>query len=170
MQTLVALALLFASITERSKGGLLMNALELLKQDHRKVKELFDHAKAATDDKQRKQIFDRIDTELTIHAHIEETVFYPEMEQYEELRDMVEEALQEHQEVTILLDEIETMEPNDDEFQSSLEELMENVEHHVQQEEDEMFPHVHELCDEATLEKLGQQLESAKGKQQREAS
>src|SRR6266550_3813570 len=116
-----------------------MNALELLKQDHRKVKELFDQAKAAADDKQRKQIFDRIDTELTIHAHIEETLFYPEMQQYEELKDMVEEALQEHQEVTTLLDEIETMEPNDDEFQS-------------------------------TLEKLGQQLESAKGKQQRQAS
>jgi len=98
-----------------------MNALELLKQDHRKVKELFDQAKAAADDKQRKQIFDRIDTELTIHAHIEETLFYPEMQQYEELKDMVEEALQEHQEVTTLLDEIETMEPNDDEFQPSLE-------------------------------------------------
>ena len=67
-----------------------MNALELLKQDHRKVKELFDQVKAAADDKQRKQIFYRIDTELTIHAHIEETVFYPEMEQYEELKDMVE--------------------------------------------------------------------------------
>ena len=147
-----------------------MNALELLKQDHRKVKELFDQAKAAADDKQRKQSFDRIDTELTIHAHIEETVFYPEMQQYEELKDMVEEALQEHQEVTTLLDEIETMEPNDDEFQSSLKELMETVEHHVQEEEDEMFPQVHELCDEATLEKLGQQLESAKGKQQRQAS
>ena len=147
-----------------------MNALELLKQDHRKVKELFDQAKAAADDKQRKQIFDRIDTELTIHAHIEERLFYPEMQQYEELKDMVEEALQEHQEVTTLLDEIETMEPNDDEFPPSLEELMKTVEHHVQEEEDEMFPQVHELCDEATLEKLGQQLESAKGKQQRQAS
>ena len=147
-----------------------MNALELLKQDHRKVKELFDQAKAAADDKQRKQIFDRIDTELTIHAHIEETLFYPEMQQYEELKDMVEEALQEHQEVATLLDEIETMEPNDDEFPPSLEELMKTVERHVQEEEDEMFPQVHELCDEATLEKLGQQLESAKGKQQRQAS
>ena len=142
-----------------------MNALELLKQDHRKVKELFAQAKAAADDKQRKQIFDRIDTELTIHAHIEETVFYPEMQQYEELKDMVEEALQEHQEVTTLLDEIETMEPNDDEFQSSLKELMETVEHHVQEEEDEMFKKARKVLSEEDAETLGTRMEEAKKEQ-----
>jgi hemerythrin superfamily protein len=70
-----------------------MNALELLKQDHQTVKQLFQEATHASDQNKRKDLFDKIDTELEIHAHIEETVFYPALEQHEELKDMVAEAL-----------------------------------------------------------------------------
>jgi hemerythrin superfamily protein len=146
-----------------------MDALELLKQDHQAVKDLFDQIDDAEDGKQRKKLFDQIDTQLNIHAHIEETVFYPEMQKIDELKDMVEEALEEHQEVKTLLEEIEGLDPDGDQFSASLEELMENVEHHVAEEEDEMFPKVRERCDQATLDRLGDQLESAKGKQQRRA-
>jgi hemerythrin superfamily protein len=146
-----------------------MDALELLKQDHQAVKDLFDQIDDAEDGKQRKKLFDQIDTQLNIHAHIEETVFYPEMQKIAELKDMVEEALQEHQEVKTLLEEIEGRDPESDQFIASVEELMENVEHHVAEEEDEMFPKVRERCDQATLDRLGDQLESAKGKQQRQA-
>ncbi len=145
-----------------------MDALELLKQDHQAVKDLFDQIDDAEDGKQRKKLFDQIDTQLNIHAHIEETVFYPEMQKIDELKDMVEEALEEHQEVKTLLEEIEGLDPDGDQFSASLEELMENVEHHVAEEEDEMFPKVRERCDQATLDRLGDQLESAKGKQQRQ--
>ena len=146
-----------------------MDALELLKQDHQAVKDLFDQIDDAEDAKQRKRLFDQIDTQLNIHAHIEETVFYPEMQKIDELKDMVEEALEEHQEVKTLLEEIEGLDPDGDQFSASLEELMENVEHHVAEEEDETFPKVRERCDQATLDRLGDQLESAKGKQQRRA-
>jgi len=146
-----------------------MDALELLKQDHQAVKDLFDQIDDAEDGKQRKKLFDQIDTQLNIHAHIEETVFYPEMQKIDELKDMVEEALEEHQEVKTLLEEIEGLDPDGDQFSASLEELMENVEHHVAEEEDEMFPKARERCDQATLDRLGDQLESAKGKQQRRA-
>lgn len=146
-----------------------MDALELLKQDHQAVKNLFDQIDDAEDGKQRKKLFDQIDTQLNIHAHIEETVFYPEMQKIDELNDMVEEALEEHQEVKTLLEEMEGRDPEDDQFIASLGELMENVEHHVAEEEDEMFPKVRERCDQATLDRLGDQLESAKGKQQRQA-
>ena len=146
-----------------------MDALELLKQDHQAVKELFDQIDDAEDGKQRKKLFDQIDTQLNIHAHIEETVFYPEMQKIDELKDMVEEALEEHQEIKTLLEEIEGRDPESDQFIASVEELMENVEHHVAEEEDEMFPKVRERCDQATLDRLGDQLESAKGKQQRQA-
>ena len=146
-----------------------MDALELLKQDHQAVKNLFDQIGDAEDGKQRKKLFDQIDTQLNIHAHIEETVFYPEMQKIDELNDMVEEALEEHQEVKTLLEEMEGRDPEDDQFIASLEELMENVEHHVAEEEDEMFPKVRERCEQATLDRLGDQLESAKGKQQRQA-
>ena len=88
-----------------------MDALELLKQDHQAVKDLFDQIDDAEDGKQRKKLFDQIDTQLNIHAHIEETVFYPEMQKIDELKDMVEEALEEHQEVKTLLEEIEDLIP-----------------------------------------------------------
>ena len=146
-----------------------MDGLELLKQDHQAVKDLFDQIDDAEDGKQRTKLFDQIDTQLNIHAHIEETVFYPEMQKIDQLKDMVEEALAEHQEVKTLLEEIEGLDPEAEQFSASLEELMENVEHHVAEEEDEMFPKVRERCDQATLDRLGDQLESAKGKQQRQA-
>jgi hemerythrin superfamily protein len=146
-----------------------MDALELLKQDHQAVKDLFDQIDDAEDGKQRKKLFDQIDTQLNIHAHIEETVFYPEMQKIDELKDMVEEALEEHQEVKTLLEEIEGLDPEGEQFSASVEELMENVEHHVAEEEDEMFPKVRERCDQATLDRIGDQLESAKGKQHRQA-
>src|SRR6266478_7531138 len=118
-----------------------MNALEILKQDHQKVKELFQEARRGEQNK-RKDIFDKIDTELEIHAHIEETVFYPALEEHEELKDMVAEALEEHQEVKTLLEEIEELGPESHDFGARLQELMENVEHHVEEEEGEMFAKV----------------------------
>jgi hemerythrin superfamily protein len=147
-----------------------MDALELLRRDHQKVKGLFQQAQAAKDAAQRKQIFDQIDTELEIHAHIEETVFYPAVEEHEELKDMVEEALDEHEDVKTLLEEMEDLDVDDGaEFDSKLKELMDNVEHHVQEEEGEMFPKVLQVMDKDVLQQLGEELESAKGKQTREA-
>jgi hemerythrin superfamily protein len=143
-----------------------MDALELLRRDHQKVKGLFEQAQAARDAAQRKQLFDQIDTELEIHAHIEETVFYPAVEQHEELQDMVEEALEEHDEVKTLLAEMEDLDvDNGSEFDSKLKELMDNVEHHVEEEEGEMFPKVLQVMNKSTLEELGKELQSAKGKQ-----
>lgn len=146
-----------------------MDALEVLRRDHQKVKGLFQQAEGATDADQRKQIFDQIDTELEIHAHIEETVFYPAVEKHEELKDMVEEALDEHAEVKMLLEEMEDLSDDGAEFDSKLKELMDNVEHHVQEEEGEMFPKVLQVMDKSMLEELGEELESAKGKQSRAA-
>jgi hemerythrin superfamily protein len=144
-----------------------MNALEILKQDHQKVKELFQEATRG-EQNTRKDLFDKIDTELEIHAHIEETVFYPALEEHEELKDMVAEAFEEHQEVKTLLEEIEELGSESHDFGAKLQELMESVEHHVAEEEGEMFPKVREVFDERELEELGNQLNAAKGIQQRE--
>jgi hemerythrin superfamily protein len=143
-----------------------MNALEVLKQDHQKVKGLFQEVKQATDQAKRKELFNEIDTELEIHAHIEETVFYPAIEEHEEFKDMVAEALEEHQEAKTLLDELEELGADNHDFGSKLQLLIEAVEHHVQEEEGEMFPKIREVFDEDELEQLGQELESAKGTQQ----
>ena len=82
---------------------------------------------------------------------------------------MVAEALEEHQEVKTMLGEIEELGAGSHDFGGKLQELMESVEHHVAEEEGEMFPKVREVFDETELEQLGKQLNSAKGIPQREA-
>jgi len=145
-----------------------MDALQLLEQDHRKVKILFQEAKDAKDSAQKRHIFDRIDTELEIHTHIEETVFYPAIQKRDEFKEMVAEALEEHQEAKTLIDELEELVSDDDEFSSTLDELIEAVEHHVEEEEGEMFPKIRELFDQGQLDQLGHEMESAKGSAHRQ--
>jgi hemerythrin superfamily protein len=146
-----------------------MNALEILKQDHQKIKGLFQEVAQANDRNKQKALFNKIDTELEIHAHIEETIFYPALEQHDELKDMVAEALEEHQEVKALLEDIEGIGAESDEFESQLHGLMESVEEHVTEEEEEMFPKIREIFNEGQLEPLGKELESAKGTAHRKA-
>ena len=146
-----------------------MNALELLKQDHQKVKGLFQEISKNSDRSKQKVLFDKIDTELEIHTHIEETVFYPAIEEQEELKDMVAEALEEHHQAKELLEKLETLRADDHDFGSQLQQLMEAVEHHVEEEEGEMFPKIREVFDEDELEQLGEDLESAKGTAHRKA-
>jgi hemerythrin superfamily protein len=146
-----------------------MNALEVLKQDHQKVKGLFQEVRTGSDRSKQKELFDKIDTELETHAHIEETVFYPAIEEHEEFKDMVAEALEEHREAKALLDELEELGADSHDFGSKLQQLMEAVEHHVEEEEGEMFPKIQEVFDEDELEQLGRELEAAKGTEHREA-
>jgi hemerythrin superfamily protein len=142
----------------------MMNAIELLTADHKKVKELFEKAEELEGGKQ-KAIFDQIDKELQIHAYIEETIFYPAVEKHQELKDMVRESLKEHQEVKTLLKEIEGLTPDDEEFEEKLEELMECVEHHAEEEEEgKMFPKLKQVMKAAELEQLGRDLQAAKQK------
>jgi hypothetical protein len=145
-----------------------MDALELLKQDHAKVKDLFEQAEDA-EGTDLEQICGQIKNELEMHAHIEETIFYPAMEKYDELKEMVQESREEHQEIKALLAELSS---DDDQLESTLEELMETVEHHAEDEEEgEMFPKILEIVDQKELETIGDQLQAAKGQiqQQRKA-
>jgi hemerythrin superfamily protein len=148
-----------------------MDALELLKTDHKKVKELFKKAEGNENEKQQKQLFERIKTELETHTHIEETVFYPAVKKYEELEDMVDESLEEHKQVKTLLREMESMGADNKKFDAKLKVLMENVEHHAEEEEEgKMFPKLRKLMDAKALDQLGKELEAAKKKELRKAS
>jgi hemerythrin superfamily protein len=142
-----------------------MNALDLLTNDHEKVKQLFHQAQQIQDNQQKKEMFDKIDMELAIHADIEETIFYPALEEHDALKEMVREARQEHESIEQLLLEIEDLATEDTDFTIQLAELEEHVEHHVTEEESEMFPRIREIFDKGTLEGLGKKLELAKGKQ-----
>jgi len=147
-----------------------MDALELLKQDHQKVKELFEKAEEA-DGKEQEKIFDQIKTELETHARIEETVFYPAVQEHEELKDMVLESLEEHKQIKTLLREMDNLASDSEKFEPKLKVLMENVEHHAEEEEEgKMFPKLRQIMGKQKLEQLGADLEEAKGQRQRKAS
>lgn len=142
-----------------------MDALELLKQDHHKVRELFEQAEGTEDQKEKRRIFRDIKKELETHARIEEEVFYPAMQEHEELEDMVLESIEEHKQVKTLLREMDDLKPESDKFEPKLSVLMENVEHHAEEEEEgKMFPKVREIVAQETLDELGTELQKAKGK------
>jgi hypothetical protein len=151
-------------------GGTTMDALELLKQDHEKVSQLLERGQEA-DPKQRKQIFKEIKNELDTHARIEETIFYPALEEHEELKDMVLESLEEHKQMKTVLRELAKLSPNSERFKPKLKVLKDNVKHHaVEEEEGKMFPKIRKIIDKSELEQLGEELEAAKSKRLRKAS
>jgi hypothetical protein len=148
-----------------------MDALELLKQDHAKVKELLEQAEGAEQGKEQNAIFDKIKNELETHARIEESVFYPAVQKHEELKDMVLESLEEHKQVKTLLGEMDNLSKDSEKFEPKLKVLKENVEHHAEEEEEEkMFPKVRKLFTAQELQELGAELEAAKGNPNRKAS
>jgi hemerythrin superfamily protein len=148
-----------------------MDALELLKEDHQRVKELFERGQKTDDKKQRRQIFKEIKAELETHARIEETIFYPAMEEFEELKEMVLESLEEHKQMKTVLREMARLSASSERFKPKFKVLKDNVEHHAEEEEEgKMFPKIRKLVDRAQLEELGQELEAAKHRRLRKAS
>ena len=139
-----------------------MNAIELLKADHDKVEELFEQVEATEDESKKHQLFEQIKLELETHAHIEETVFYPAIMKNEEIKDLVLEGLEEHKQAKTLLREIPKLADGSEKFEEKLKVLMEDVEHHVEEEESEMFPKVKKAFNSTQLEELGTELEAAK--------
>lgn len=140
-----------------------MNAIELLKTDHDRVDRLFQKVKA-TEESEHKALFEKIREELEIHTHIEETIFYPKIKEEKELEDIVLEGIEEHHQAKIFLREISALADDSEKFEPKLKVLMEDVTHHVQEEEGEMFPKVEELFDAATLTELGAEMEKEKQK------
>ena len=142
-----------------------MNAIELLKADHDKVDKLFQKIKS-TEESEHPPIFEQIKAELDVHTHIEETIFYPRMmkEGDEELQKIVKEGIEEHRQAKMFLREISELADDSEKFEPKLKVLMEDIEHHVQEEEGEMFKMVEEQFDAAVLEELGTEMEAEKKK------
>ena len=138
-----------------------MNAIELLKADHRKVNALFGKVEA-TEAGEHKELFEQIKAELDVHTHIEETIFYPKLKEEKELEDIVLEGIEEHHQAKMFLHELSDLTEDSEKFEPKLKVLMEDIIHHVQEEEGEMFPKVEELFDEETLKELGAEMEEEK--------
>lgn len=139
-----------------------MHALELLKEDHQKVQELFDQVKATENEKQHRQLYKKIKVELETHTYAEEKVLYPALKKDEEFKDHVLEAIEEHLQVKTLLRDIEKLADGSERFEAKLKVVIDNVEHHVEEEEEELFPKVEARFSEEDLEALGVELAAAK--------
>lgn len=139
-----------------------MDALELLKTDHRRVGDLFAQVNATDDEKKHQRLFEQIKSELETHTHIEETLLYPAFEKYGELKPMVLEAYEEHKQIKTLISEITALSEGSERFDAKLKVMGKNVVHHVKEEEHGMFPAVKKFFDVRRLEQLGQEMEAAK--------
>lgn len=143
-----------------------MNALTLLKQDHGNVEELFRQFENAnpSDTDELSRIRDKLIEHLSKHAAIEELIFYPAVRA--KLGDdnafTVLEGLEEHHIVKLTLSELEKMPPDNERFRPKLTVLMESVRHHVQEEEDEIFPAVRDAFSVEELNTLGEEMETMK--------
>ncbi|MEW6473284.1 MAG: hemerythrin domain-containing protein [Actinomycetota bacterium] len=144
-----------------------MNAITLLKNDHKTVEELFKRFEKLGPRavKSKQDIVERIVRELSIHAAIEEMFFYPAVRdaaEQAETSDMVLESLEEHHIVKWVLSELEKMPADHERFDAKVTVLIENVRHHVKEEEQELFPQVSKLMGRAALDELGDAMARAK--------
>jgi hemerythrin superfamily protein len=142
-----------------------MDAITLLKNDHKTVKGLFAKFEKLGDraDKTKRELVDKIIEELSIHAAIEEQIFYPAVrEAIPEVEDDVLEGLEEHHIVKWVLSELDGMSPSDERYDAKVTVLKENVEHHVEEEEGDWFPKVREALGRKALQEMGAAMEKAK--------
>src|ERR1044072_3700872 len=114
-----------------------MDSFNLLKADHQKVAALFDELESA-DGKAKLQVFEQIKTELELHTHIEEKIFYPALEKPRETHDLTLEAYEEHDVVKKLLRQMSRAKSATEEWEPHSKVLQENVEHQVEEEDNEL--------------------------------
>ncbi len=141
-----------------------MNAFALLKADHEKVAGILESIEETTERavKGRSELFAQLKAELDLHAMIEEEIFYPALEETEEAREITLEAYEEHRLVKQLLTELEAEPKDTEEWTAKFTVLKENIEHHVEEEEGEMFKNARQALTEEEIETLGEQLQAAK--------
>jgi len=141
-----------------------MDPFKLLKEDHEKVSEIFEKLEATTEKaiKKREELFDKLMNELEIHAQIEEEIFYPALKKANETREVTMEGFEEHKVIKQLLTEMEGLSPDNEQWTAKLSVLQENVEHHVEEEEGEMFKSAREAFSKEQLEDLGNRMSAQK--------
>jgi hemerythrin superfamily protein len=140
-----------------------MDAITLLKQDHKTVEQIFKQFEKATQPAQQRSLARRVIAELSVHAAIEEMVFYPAVrDRVPTTEETVLESLEEHHIVKWTLSELEDMKPDDERFKAKMTVLIESVRHHVKEEEQELFPEVRKAVGRKDLATLGDALEQAK--------
>jgi hemerythrin superfamily protein len=136
------------------------DAIALLTNDHQEVKDLFekyeDLAQADSDDEEKKNLAEEICTMLTVHATIEEEIFYPAARDAIDDESLLNEAEVEHQSAKDLIAQIQASDPSDALYDAQVKVLGEYVSHHVEEEEGELFPKIKDA--DLDLEELGAEM------------
>jgi hemerythrin superfamily protein len=147
-----------------------MDAISMLKADHDKVKKLLDELETTTERgvKTRAELFSTIKGELTIHELIEEEIFYPALKSHPKAEDIVLEGYEEHHVVDLLMGELEDLDVADEKWGAKAIVMKENIEHHIEEEEGEMFTKARQVFDRRELEELGARMANRKESAQRE--
>ncbi len=143
------------------------NILSLIETEHRQVEKLFAEAEKA-DFNELYECFNEIYKALTLHTRSEELVFYPAMQEYEATAQYIEEAEAEHEEAKIILEEIKSLKPTDSEFKTKIKSLKKAVQHHVEEEESEIFKAVSECMSDKQLSALGEEFQKTKAELEEE--
>jgi len=141
-----------------------MDALTMLKKDHDKVKTLLSELEETTERavKTRQEGLARLKSDLVVHEQIEEQIFYPALKEHAEAREIVLEAYEEHDVVDSILREIEQTPVEDETWAAKFKVMKENLEHHIGEEEGEMFDTTREIFEPAELQELGEQMMALK--------
>jgi hemerythrin superfamily protein len=136
-----------------------MNAIDMLESQHREVEELFKKIEKAKDASSKDELFLEIADKLAIHAAIEEHQFYPSVKA-KRTEDILLESLEEHLAIKRVLSDLLDVDAEDESFDAKIKVLKETVEHHVGEEEDDLFPKVRKLLSEEELEAIGQEMQA----------
>ena len=138
-----------------------MDALKLLKQDHKKVKKLLKELEETTERavKTREKLTEELKREIKPHEAMEEEVFYPALRRKLKDDDIVLEGYEEHHAVDVLMDELESVPFDDETWGPKMKVIQENIEHHIEEEEGEMFKNARKVFDSEQLEDLGERME-----------
>jgi hemerythrin-like domain-containing protein len=141
-----------------------MDAIKLLKDDHDKVKKLLEQLDSTTERgvKTREELFSKIKQELTVHESIEEEIFYPALKDHPKAKELVLEAYEEHHVVDTIMAEISQVPFDDETWGAKLTVMKENVEHHIEEEEDEMFKQARQVFGSDELDDLGSRMQARK--------
>ena len=130
-----------------------MKALDLLRADHRQLSQLFEQLRQTDDFSERRELFEEVRDRLEEHSGIEEAIFYPRFSRLADLEELMSESIEDHRLMTEILGELSSTYEVDD-FNDLLEELMDTVEDHIAEEEDEVFPRVIEMLSDREWDQL----------------
>jgi hemerythrin-like domain-containing protein len=141
-----------------------MKATDLLKKQHKEVKALFKKVEKTENARERRQLMEQITQQLELHTQIEEEIFYPAVrESGKKAEEMIDEAYEEHHVVKLVLKELPEVNPEDERFEAKMTVLSELIEHHVEEEETEMFKIAEKQLGKDRLNELGDQMAERAG-------